>query len=189
MRILLTGASGGIGSAIKEILKGHELTVVNRADADFASHYDVQNLDLGVEKFDWVIFAHGFIGERHLRRTFFVNVQSHIYLTRRLLPLLKGGVINISSTSGITGNSKFPIYAASKAALNNYTKSMARAHPELKFYAVCPGPTDTKMWQGLRLKGEPQPPSAVADAVNHLLTCSHKSGDICTVRNGKVEWI
>lgn len=165
MNIYLTGRSGGIGSAIEEHFKEH--TFVNQIQGSI----------------DWAIFSHGFIGEDDIEETFRANTTFCIEVTKQLLPYLKKGVIYISSTSGIKGNTKFPIYSASKAALNSYAETMQRAHPELRFYALCPGPTDTKMWRSLGLEGHAQPPEAVANAVEHLMEGDFRAGVIITVRD------
>lgn len=167
MKILLTGATGGIGSAIKEALRGHDFDELK-------------------DEVDWLIFAQGTIDETDVRNLFEANTLMPISLTQRLLPNIKRGVIFISSTAGINGNGKFPVYSASKAALNCYSESMAKAHPELQFYAICPGPTDTKMWRGLGLKGKAQAPSEVARVVVETINGAFESGDIITVRDGIV---
>lgn len=166
MKIYLTGETGGIGLAIKEYFK----------DNNFRP----------TEEIDWVIMAHGVLNEEKIRDTFEVNVEHCIYVTQELIPRLKKGIIYISSTAGIRGNTKLPIYSASKAALNSYAQTMARKHLDLQFYALCPGPTNTKMWQSLGLEGKAQDPSEVAKAVQRIMTGEFKSGDIITVRNGVV---
>lgn len=167
MKIFLTGQTGGIGTAIREYLKDYQLV-----------HFP--------EEVDWLIFAHGVIGEQNIEQTFGVNTMNCIMLTEKFLPYLKKGVIYISSTAGRRGNTKFPIYSASKAALNSYAETMARKHPELQFYALCPGPTNTAMWRKLELGGDAQEPVEVAKAVQAILDGGFKSGDIITVRDGKV---
>lgn len=150
MKYVLFGAGGGIGSAIKEALSEHE-QVLDKKDVD------------------WLIFAQGFIGEDDMQETFLVNTMFCIKQTEQYISHLKQGVIYISSTAALGSNDRFPIYAASKAAVNSYTKSMAKKYPALQFYALCPGPTDTKMWRDLELEGNAQPPSAVADVVKKLM--------------------
>lgn len=173
MKILLTGATGGIGSAIKESLQTHE--VYSPKQGEF----------ICTDNYDWLIFAQGLIEEFNINRLFEANVVSQIGITERMRPHLKQGVIYISSTAGINGNSKFPVYSASKAALNCYAKAMAKAHPKLQFYAVCPGPTDTKMWRSLGLEGKAQSPEVVAKAVSIIMKgICYTSGAIIEVRNG-----
>lgn len=168
MKIFLLG-EGGIGTAIKESLSDHSVVkITEEGDGD------------------WLVMAHGFIGEVQVAETFAVNTITSIQLTESMLPRLNKGVIYISSTSGIRGNTKFPIYSASKAAINSYAATMARKHPDLQFYALCPGPTNTKMWRSLGLEGKAQEPIEVAKAVQRILNGEFKSGDIITVRNGEI---
>lgn len=168
MKYYLTGKTGGIGSSIYESLKEYDFTP-----------------DSG-EEIDWLIFAHGITDETDPKRTLELNTLKCIEITQDFLPNLQQGVIYISSTAAITANSKFPVYSASKAALNCYAKAMAKAHPMLSFYAVCPGPTDTKMWRDLKLEGKAQPPSAVAEAVKQCIEGKFLSGSIITVRDSEI---
>lgn len=168
MEILITGSTGGIGSAIKERLKDHSLTCV--------AHTNI-NSDI---EFDWMICAHGFIDENSVVKTIDVNLIFNILLVEQIKAK---NIIFISSASGIKGNDKFPIYSASKAALNMYCKSISS---KKNCYAICPGPTDTKMWRGLGLEGEPQSPDEVAKVVEQIMNGEFKSGDLITVRNGEI---
>ena len=169
MKILLTRGTGGIGSAIKDSLQEHE----------FVSFF-------GTDPIDWVIFAHGVIDERVIIHTFDVNTIKCIRDTEAFLPRVFKGIIYISSTAGIRGNTKFPIYSASKAAINSYAETMSRTYPDVQFYALCPGPTDTKMWRSLSLPGEAQDPAEVAKAIKLIMDGHFKSGDIITIRNGEI---
>lgn len=80
-------------------------------------------------------------------RIFAVNVRGPYLMSRAAAPWLRrsrGAVVNISSTSGLNGLGSCPAYAASKAALNNLTRSLARAlAPEVRVNAVLPGFVDT----------------------------------------------
>lgn len=174
MKILLTGATGGMGSAIKEALKEHEVIEVSRKQR--------KNLEG-----DWLICAHGVLDEKRLLPTFLVNAVWPITLTNN--SKISQGIIYISSTAALGGNSKYPVYSASKAALNIYAKSMQKAHPALQFYALCPGPTKTKMWDKLGLSGTPQEPVEVAKAVQRIMAGEFKGHVVITVRNGKVVWV
>ena len=78
-------------------------------------------------------------------RTFKVNVISHFYFTKLVIPMLKknkgGSIINISSGAGIMG---FPLrapYAASKQAVIGVTKTLAMELGKFKIRvnAICPG--------------------------------------------------
>ena len=55
-----------------------------------------------------------------------------------------GSVVNISSTAGLDGFGSSIPYSASKAALNNLTKSLAQElAPEVRVNGVAPGFVDT----------------------------------------------
>jgi len=60
------------------------------------------------------------------------NVLSAVRATRAVLPLMQkqkwGRIINISSESGTQPDAFMPHYNASKAALNNLTKSLSKAY-------------------------------------------------------------
>jgi 3-oxoacyl-[acyl-carrier protein] reductase len=59
----------------------------------------------------------------------------------------RGAVVNVSSVAAQLGTGSSLAYAASKAALNAMTYSLARSlGPEVRVNAVCPGYVDTP-WQ------------------------------------------
>jgi len=63
-----------------------------------------------------------------IRRDLMINVMAPIALVNLFLPELRkqpgATIINVSSPGGVVPISKVPIYCASKAALNSYTKSL-----------------------------------------------------------------
>ncbi len=77
-----------------------------------------------------------------------VNLKGTFYCCRAALPQLKerrGSIVNVTSVAGLQGNGSSIPYAASKAALNCLTKSLARAFaPEVRVNAVAPGPVLTR---------------------------------------------
>lgn len=77
-----------------------------------------------------------------------VNLKGTFYCCRAALPLLRargGNIVNITSVAGLQGHGSSIPYAASKAALNCMTKSMARAFaPDVRVNAVAPGPVVTR---------------------------------------------
>src|SRR3954469_8392987 len=77
-----------------------------------------------------------------------VNLKGAFYACRAALPLLKerqGAIVNVTSVAGLQGVGSSIPYAASKAALNCLTKSLARAFaPEVRVNAVAPGPVQTR---------------------------------------------
>jgi 3-oxoacyl-[acyl-carrier protein] reductase len=77
-----------------------------------------------------------------------VNLKGTFYCIRAAMPLLQerdGNVVNITSVAGLQGHGSSIPYAASKAAVNCLTKSMARAFgPKVRVNAVAPGPVLTR---------------------------------------------
>ena len=84
-----------------------------------------------------------------------VNLKGAFFTTRAALrPMLKqqsGRIVNISSVVGIMGNPGQANYAASKAGLNGFTRTVARevASRAITVNAVAPGFIETEMTEGL----------------------------------------
>ncbi len=77
-------------------------------------------------------------------KTYEVNVVSTFLLAKNL-NTKNGYIINISSADGIdTYNDISMDYCASKAALNNLTKTLAMALPQTRVFAIAPGWVDTQ---------------------------------------------
>jgi 3-oxoacyl-[acyl-carrier protein] reductase len=83
-------------------------------------------------------------------RIYRLNVVGPFQMVRACAPALKanrGAVVNVSSVAAQLGSGSSVAYAASKAALNAMTFSLARSlGPEVRVNAVCPGYVDTP-WQ------------------------------------------
>ncbi|MCY0967283.1 SDR family NAD(P)-dependent oxidoreductase [Parathalassolituus penaei] len=109
------------------------------------------------------------------------NVRGPFASVRAFKPLLKasgaGLVVNISSIAAVTAMGSNVIYCASKAAVDNMTKSLARAlAPEIRVLSVSPGLADTdfvkqldQSWRDEQASRTPLKrlamPEEVADAV------------------------
>ncbi len=77
-------------------------------------------------------------------RVFAVNVRGLFQVTRAVLPLLRrseqAAVVNMSSIAGLRPSAQPLPYAASKAAVANLTRTLARAlAPAVRVNAVAPG--------------------------------------------------
>ncbi|MXZ90372.1 MAG: SDR family oxidoreductase [Chloroflexi bacterium] len=86
------------------------------------------------------------------RRVLDVNVVGAFQMARAVTPAMQqhgnGAIVNVSSGSGFSGSGSSIAYAASKAALNVMTFSLARAlAPEIRVNAVCPGVMQTRWWR------------------------------------------
>jgi 3-oxoacyl-[acyl-carrier protein] reductase len=121
------------------------------------------------------------------------------YVVRNMMSDGGGRIVNIASIIGYTGYSGLSVYAATKASMIGFTRSLAREVGRLgiNVNAVAPGFMDTEMTQnmGLDRRGQIARRSAlrrfpeiedVADAVNFLLGARAKNitGTVLTVDAG-----
>lgn len=82
------------------------------------------------------------------------NVRGPYACVRALAPLLRrseaGLVVNVTSIAAVTAMGSNVIYCASKAAVDNMTRSLARAlAPRIRVVSVAPGLADTEFVRGL----------------------------------------
>lgn len=89
------------------------------------------------------------ISEEQLLQTFSVNVFGMFYLTQAALKYMKkgGSIINTSSITAFRGSEHLVYYAATKAAIVGFTRSLALqlAQKEIRVNAVAPGPIWTPL--------------------------------------------
>ena len=73
------------------------------------------------------------------------------YVARAMMSEGEGRIVNVSSIIGFTGYSGLSVYAATKASLLGFTRSLAREVGRLgvNVNAVAPGFMDTEMTQGM----------------------------------------
>ena len=82
-------------------------------------------------------------------RQFTTNLFGAVQLTQGVFPAFKkrggGSIVNVSSTLGLKTSAQVSAYAASKAAMNSWTQSLALEGGPLKIRAnaICPGIVDT----------------------------------------------
>lgn len=89
--------------------------------------------------------------EANLKRTFAVNFESPLRLTRLACKHFAqsghGKILNVASRVGFKGESGAALYAASKAALINLTRSLAveLAPKNIQLFGIAPGWVETAM--------------------------------------------
>lgn len=128
-----------------------------------------------------------------------VNVIGAWNVIKASVPLLRastiGAVVNVSSIAGARVSGSSIPYSVSKAALNQLTRTLAKAlGPEIRVNAVAPGFIDTPWtseWVERRQAvAESAPlarvgvPEDVADAVMALISSRYVTGQIVTVDGG-----
>jgi len=131
---------------------------------------------------------------------FQVNLLGTFYCCRAAMPHLQergGAIVNVTSVAGISGLGSSIPYAASKAAANSLTRSLARAFaPKVRVNAVAPGPVETRWLAGHQdhidnyVKLVPMKraakPDDISDAVYYLaLGTKLTTGQVIVVDGGR----
>ncbi|AXG70385.1 3-oxoacyl-[acyl-carrier-protein] reductase FabG [Kordia sp. SMS9] len=92
----------------------------------------------------------GQITEEMFDHQFGINFKGAVFTTEKFLPILNDGasIINLSSVNAYTGMPNTAVYAATKAALNSYTRTAATelAPRKIRVNAVNPGPVQTPIF-------------------------------------------
>ncbi len=184
-RVLVTGASRGIGRALAErlIAEGRRVVAVARAPidlgcevvlADLAADPDVMSRACApYGGLDALVHAAGVaphapleaITDAELEAVFDLHVRAALRLTQGLAAHLRsegrtGSIVHVASTLGLRPAAGTIAYSASKAALIALTKAAALelAPDGIRVNALAPGLVDTDMVRALRLApGEPMP--------------------------------
>ncbi len=143
--------------------------------------------------------------EKDYRSVIEVNLLGVFNMTSIVLPYMlkerKGVIVNISSVVGITGNAGQTNYAASKAGIIGFTKSLAKevGARGIRVVAVAPGFIETDMTSSLsdRIKEEYLSriplrrfgkPEDVAEVVSFLCrdAASYITGQVIVVDGGMI---
>lgn len=92
----------------------------------------------------------GHITEEMFDHQMGINFKGAFFTTEKFLPILNEGasIINLSSVNAYTGMTNTAVYAASKAALNSYTRTAATelAPRKIRVNSVNPGPVSTPIF-------------------------------------------
>ncbi|MEO1052729.1 MAG: SDR family oxidoreductase [Bacteroidota bacterium] len=92
----------------------------------------------------------GQISEEMFDHQIGINFKGAVFTVEKFLPILNDGasIINLSSINAYTGMPNTAVYAASKAALNSYTRTAATelAPRKIRVNAVNPGPVYTPIF-------------------------------------------
>ena len=155
-KILIFGGTGGIGSAIGDLLIGFGANVTK-----LGSEIQLKNRELPKRFFDknWDIIIHS--AGLFIRKPFdksnidewddimSINLRSAYLIGQLAQKTMRdnGWLVFIGSSSSNRGRKEQSIYAASKAALNNLTQSLSEEFKHLGIRVNCINPprTDTPM--------------------------------------------
>ncbi len=152
----------GAAKAVAETLSAessHALAIAcditERSSVDAAVERTVADLgpiDILVNNAGWDLFV-PFLDTQpdDWSRLIDINLVGALNMHHAVLPAMVergvGRVVNISSDAARVGSSGEAVYAACKAGIVAFSKTMAREHSRngITFNVVCPGPTDTAL--------------------------------------------
>ncbi|NQY93619.1 MAG: SDR family oxidoreductase [Campylobacteraceae bacterium] len=127
----------------------------------------------------------GQIAEEMFDHQMGINFKGAVFTTEKFLPILNDGasIINLSSINAYTGMANTAVYAASKAALNSYTRTAATelAPRKIRINAVNPGPVETPIFNKTGMPDEQL--NALASAMQERIPLKRfgKANDIANL--------
>ncbi len=133
-----------------------ELTDSTAIDAfTDAVHAEIGRVDALVNAAGWDIIQPFMDNDTDMwDRVIAINLMGPIRLTRNVLkPMIEAGqggkIVSISSDAGRVGSMGETVYAGAKGGIIAFSKSLARemARHKINVNVVCPGPTDTPLFQ------------------------------------------
>ena len=175
--VLVTGAAGGLGSAICARFEagGWDVIATDRPESRAstgswipADLLDVEQIREMVAqavavhgRLDCVVNAAGLWTEGRSQETtedewdrvVGVNLKAAYFVSSAAIPHLvttSGSIVMISSDAGIQGNAGAAVYSASKGGVSNLTRALALelAPQGVRVNAVCPADIETPMLEG-----------------------------------------
>ena len=171
--VLVTGAAGGLGSAVRERFSRGGWEVIGTDLPGTASDLPADLLD--VERIramvaqaaarhgrlDCVVHSAGLwtegpsdeTTEAEWDRVIGVNLKAAYFVSSAAIPHLAssgGSIVMISSDAGIQGNAGAAVYSASKGGVSNLVRALALelAPRGVRVNAVCPADIETPMLAG-----------------------------------------
>jgi NADP-dependent 3-hydroxy acid dehydrogenase YdfG len=175
-RVMVTGAAGGIGSAVANVLisGGHEVIALGRDPATLASLRGATAVvaDLGQpeslrdavtvpDRLDALVHCAGVSTVATVAdaepevwaRILAVNVAGAAELTRLLLPSLRrarGHVIFVNATPGMTAVPGWAAFVGSKAAVRELADSLREEEAAVRVTTIYPSATATELLREVR---------------------------------------
>jgi 3-oxoacyl-[acyl-carrier protein] reductase len=131
-----SAAISALAAQVQETSQSLDLLVNCAGMTKFVPHSDLNSLN-----------------DELIDKIFRVNVRAPFAMVRAFEPALRnanGCVVNITSIAAQTAMGSNVAYCASKSAIENMTRSLARAlSPDIRVLAVAPGLVDTEFVKGL----------------------------------------
>lgn len=163
-------AEGGAAHAI-------ECDITSRASVDAAVAQVIGTLgpiDILVNNAGWDVFSPFMKTQpEQWEKIIAINLTGALHMHHAVLPGMierrQGRIVNIASDAGRVGSSGEAVYAACKAGLIGFSKTIAREHSRHNITAnvVCPGPTETALFEDYK-KGAGNPEKLVEAFVRSI---------------------
>lgn len=161
-KYIITGATGGIGSAIEKLLRQEEAVVIPLSrttqlpcDLKYASYVKKTFHQLHKQHglCDGLINCVGFLqvkpfqqlNMQEINNQLTTNFTSIVHCCKYAQIVSGGHILNLGSSSFNLGRKNYAIYSASKAALVNFTQGLAQEWEHLQINALLPERTNTSM--------------------------------------------
>jgi 2-hydroxycyclohexanecarboxyl-CoA dehydrogenase len=154
-----------------------ECDITRRASVDAAvAHVAAQlgPIDILVNNAGWDVFSPFMKTQpEQWEKIISINLTGALHMHHAVLPGMierrQGRIVNIASDAGRVGSSGEAVYAACKAGLIGFSKTIAREHSRhnITVNVVCPGPTDTALFEDYK-KGAGNPEKLVEAFVRSI---------------------
>jgi 2-C-methyl-D-erythritol 4-phosphate cytidylyltransferase len=203
-RYIVTGATGGIGQTLQDVLvgEGAECISLSRSSTPFCA--DLTSSEAAGRAFQQIYETYGpvdglinsigylklsplaALSAEEIEAQLATNLKALIFCCKYAQLKEEAHIINIASSSYARGRKDFTVYASAKAAVVNFTQGFAEERPDLRINAIVPERTHTAM----RLANFPEEdhtrlldPQAIAQQIVTLLKQNSVTGSVIEVRS------
>jgi ribitol-5-phosphate 2-dehydrogenase (NADP+) / D-ribitol-5-phosphate cytidylyltransferase len=202
-RYIVTGATGGIGRALREALESEEAECISLSRSSLPFQADLTSSAAAQRAFQAIFETYGPIDglinsigylkcsplstlcDEEIETQLSTNLKALIFCCKYAKLKEAAHIINIASSSYARGRRDFTVYASTKAAVVNFTQGLAEERPTLCINALVPARANTAM----RLANFPQDeretllePQQIAREIITLLKQNSITGSVIEVR-------
>ncbi|KAJ1845444.1 hypothetical protein LPJ73_004852 [Coemansia sp. RSA 2703] len=165
--------------------------LIDAAVSEFG-RFDILINNAGIFSMPVHLDTTGDASQRCINVNFNALVDATVYATNYWLaePDRQGVVINLGSAAGYVPLAMSPVYSATKAAVNMFTKSLSELAPKIRVNAVAPEWVDTKLVDHENV-GRDHPavkfaglidPQVIADQIIRLIEDESMAGEIIRIK-------